>query len=202
MIEVFVSPKIDRGTAAQKMLVHILLALLAVGICMVMLFVSIGNDAESNRDAIYKTTSSQSEMWLVVTCVASVLAIFYISVVGYVNALKIRNQFSNWAYYKNKLCYVAAVVPRGRVNSHKISRIINTQDKIIHLLNDEKILIKILEKEVISDDIRVIEIEKIDKVSQTKRGLKVHFNGKKAEILREIYGFERLSLLIDTFADA
>lgn len=200
MIEVFSSPRIDRGIVAQKMLAHVLIALAAVGASTAMLFVSMGRDSQANRDAIYKTTSSESEFWLVVTCIASVVAIFYISVAGYVHTLKIRNQFSNWAYYKDKLYYIASVVPRGRVNTRKISRVISIQDKIIGILNDENILVKILDKEIKSDDIRVIEVEKIDTVRHTKRGMKVRFHGKKAEIMREVYGYERLASLIDSFA--
>ncbi len=199
MIEVFSSPRIDRGIAAKKMLANILIVLASVGASAAMLFVSMGRDAQANRDAIYKTTSSESELWLVVTCVVVTLAISYISVVGFALAYTIRNQFSNWVHYNGRLYYVSAVVPRGRVNSRKISRIISIQDKIIGILNDENILVKLLDKEIKSDDIRVIEIEKIDTVRHAKRGLKVRFHGKKAEIMREVYGYERLVSLIDGF---
>ena len=200
MIEVFSSPRIDRGMVAKNMLAHVLIALAAVGVSVAMLFVNMGRDAQVNRDAIYKTTSSESELWLIVTCVVVTLAISYISVAGFVLAYKIRNQFSNWVHYNGGLYYVSAVVPRGRVNSRKIPRIISVQDKIIGILNDENILVKLLDKEIKSDDIRVIEVKKIDAVRHTNRGLNVSFDGKKAEIMREVCGYERLALLIDSFA--
>ncbi|MBQ7131661.1 MAG: hypothetical protein IJO29_03730 [Oscillospiraceae bacterium] len=200
MTEVFSSPRIERNYIAQKMLVHVILALAALGVCVAMLFISIGRDSQANRDAIYKTTSSESEMWLVVTCLASIAAIFYISVIGFMLADKIRRQFSNWVYYNGRLYYVAAATAAGGLNIHKISRIIKAQDRIIMLLNDSDILIKIIKKEIKSDDICFTEIEEFDKIRKTNRGIKVWFGTKKAEIMKEVCGYERLTALIDEFA--
>ena len=167
VMKIYSAPKIDRGEAAKKMLLHCVFALLVLSAAVTVLFVNISKDAEMNKDAVRKITSATVEMWAVITFIVFVAAIVYLSVMGVCISRGIKKQFSNWVYYKSQLYLVSASVPSAGAHN-RASRVMKIQDKALDILNDEYTLAQIIENKVVYGIIRAIKLTNVDKITKKK----------------------------------
>ena len=65
MLEIYHPPHVAREEAARKMLWRVLLSFAALAIAMIPFFFQLTKDSEQNRDAVYKTTSTETELCLI-----------------------------------------------------------------------------------------------------------------------------------------
>ena len=93
MLEIYHPPHVAREEAARKMLWRVLLSFAALAVSMIPFFFQLTKDSEQNRDAVYKTTSTETELCLILVLAAALAVIFYLSVTGIRLSRKIRAQF-------------------------------------------------------------------------------------------------------------
>ena len=114
MLEIYHPPHVAREEAARKMLWRVLLSFAILAVSMIPFFFQLTKDSEQNRDAVYKTTSTETELCLILVLAVVLAVIFYLSVTGTRLSGKIRAQFKEWAFYRGTLYHISARIPGHR----------------------------------------------------------------------------------------
>lgn len=191
MLEIYHPPHVAREEAARKMLWRVLLSFAILAVSMIPFFFQLTKDSEQNRDAVYKTTSTETELCLILVLAVVLAVIFYLSVTGTRLSGKIRAQFKEWAFYRGTLYHISARIP-GAGAQNRVSSAIARQEQLLSVLHQPDTLAKLLDGTLSMDGIRVTPVTEVTNIRKTKHTVHVLFHGKHAKISKEISNYDSL----------
>lgn len=191
MLEIYHLPHVAREEAARKMLWRVLLSFAALAVAMIPFFIQLAEDSRRNRDAVYRTTSTEMELSLLLVLAAALAVTGYLSVTGIRLSGKIRAQFKEWAFYRGTLYHISARIP-GAGAQNRVSSVIARQEQLLSVLHQPDTLAKLLDGTLSMDGIRVTPVTKVTRIRKKKRVVHVSFHGKHAAIPKEISNYDSL----------
>lgn len=191
MLEIYHLPHVAREEAARNMLWRVLFSFAALAVAMIPFFIQLAEDSRRNRDAVYRTTSTEMELSLLLVLAAALAVIGYLSVTGIRLSGKIRAQFKEWAFYRGTLYHISAKIPAAGAQN-RVSSVIARQEQLLSVLHQPDTLAKLLDGTLSMDGIRVTPVTEVTRIRKKRHAVHVSFHGKHAAIPKEISNYDSL----------